>query len=133
GHYKSIKKYLQVINRKQELNMSELTEYQRGLIDGFVSGLKPQLSITKKPRHTYRIKHDFEVLLKANDVPEYISQEQAETILQTHGFMVVDHLTNINNNMAMIDTRTRLENSRNGVIVKLDSDGNYDEYINGKN
>lgn len=113
--------------------MSELTEYQRGLIDGFVSGLKPQLSITKKSRHTYRIKHDFEVLLKANDVPEYISQEQAETILHAHGFMVVDHLTNINNNMAMIDTRTRLENSRNGVIVKLDSDGNYDEYINGKN
>lgn len=105
--------------------MSALTEYQRGLIDGFVSGLKPQTTIGKRARHSYRIKHDFELLLKANNVPEYISQEQAEKILLVHGFNIVDHLTNINNNMVMVDTRTRLEHSHNGVIVKLDNNGNY--------
>lgn len=40
--------------------MNELTEYQRGLIDGFVCGLKPQRKITDNSRHAYNIKHDFE-------------------------------------------------------------------------
>ena len=54
--------------------MNELTEYQRGLIDGFVCGLKPQRKITDKSRHAYNIKHYFEALLRVNNVPSYISQ-----------------------------------------------------------
>ncbi|MEX0380871.1 hypothetical protein AB3K25_04340 [Leuconostoc sp. MS02] len=100
--------------------MTELTDYQRGLIDGFVSGLKPQRKITNNARHAYNIKHDFEALLRMNNEPAYISQEFAEQLLKSHGFQVKHHYTNINNSMATEDTRRRLDKSENGIIVMLD-------------
>ena len=103
--------------------MDELTEYQRGLIDGFVSGLKPQRKITDKARHTYNIKHDFEAVLRVNNAPSYISQELSEQILKEHGFKIQNHATNINDNVVMNDTRRRLDKSENGVIVTLDWNG----------
>lgn len=103
--------------------MNELTEYQHGLIDGFICGLKPQRKITDKSRHAYNIKHDFEALLRVNKVPSYISQELAEQILKEHGFIVEHHRVNINSNVAMDDTRRRLDKSENGLIVTLDWNG----------
>ncbi|MGO2708828.1 MAG: hypothetical protein ACTIAH_06700 [Leuconostoc mesenteroides] len=99
---------------------TELTDYQRGLVDGFVSGLKPARNISDKSRGTYEVKHDFEALLRLNNVPAYIPQEQAEQILAEHGFEVKHGITNINNTDAMYSTRKRLDISENGVIVKLD-------------
>ncbi|WP_349550794.1 hypothetical protein [Leuconostoc pseudomesenteroides] len=109
--------------------MNELTEYQRGLIDGFVSGLKPQRQITDKSRHTYNIKHDFEALLRVNNVPSYISQELAEQILKAHGFRIEYHSVNINSNVAMEDTRRRLDKSSDGQIVTLDWNGELVDWL----
>lgn len=103
--------------------MDKLTDYQRGLIDGFVSGLKPQRKILLNARDTYNSKHDFEALLRVNNVPAYVSQELAEQILKQHGFIVEHHRVNINSNVAMDDTRRRLDKSSNGVIVTLDWNG----------
>lgn len=108
--------------------MDELTEYQHGLIDGFICGLKPQRKITDKSRHAYNSKHDFEALLRVNKVPSYISQELAEQILKEHGFKIENHLVNINNNVVMTDTRRRLDKSENGVIVVLDWNGELVNY-----
>ena len=108
------------IKMTTEKGFTELTSYQRGLVDGFVSGLKPARNISNKSRGTYEIKHDFEALLRLNNVPAYIPQEQAEQILTEHGFEVKHGITNINNTDAIYSTRRRLDISQNGVIVKLD-------------
>lgn len=104
--------------------MDHLTDYQRGLIDGFICGLKPQREVTDKSRHTYNIKHDFEAVLRVNNASAYISQELAEQMLESHGFKVVNHRVNINDNVAMTDTRERLNKSANGIIATLDWNGN---------
>lgn len=102
------------------MKFTDLTDYQRGLIDGYVSGLKPARNVSNKSRDTYEVKHDFEALLRLNNTPAYIPQEQAEQMLTEHGFEVKHGITNINNTDAMYSTRRRLDISENGVIVKLD-------------
>lgn len=110
------------------MKFTDLTDYQRGLIDGYVSGLKPALNINKQSQATYELKHDFESLLRLNEpnTYTYVSEELAQEILKRHGFEIKkpvgrrDYVTNINNNQYMYSTRERLRLSQNGVIVKLD-------------
>lgn len=110
------------------MKFTDLTDYQRGLIDGFVSGLKPALNINKQSQATYELKHDFEALLRLNEpnTYTYVSEELAHEILKRHGFEIKqpagrrDYVTNINNNQYMHSTRERIRLSENGVIVKLD-------------